>query len=285
MADDDRNSIEKLPAPVLVGLPVERTLWHLSLPADDKTSLRDQSLALTLLDHNLFRARDAVAFADAASGTLADGLVEDASRWYLQWIHRFDAVRSAVSQTELTQLDEESNRRAEAELASMDQDQRQIATRLDISEDLQNRSLSHATSSDWPIRISSIMPFERRDLCAMQHGEMESLPIASRGWRIQGFALKELCAALIFIGSVVVFMALRRRRISFAAFHQWPHTLGVAAGAAWWLWLVPAWLGILMIAASLFSAYWPNGPEHQNAETSSFVREAGSKRLRKSAIL
>jgi hypothetical protein len=76
---------------------------------------------------------------------------------------------------------------------------------------------------------------------------------------------------------------LRFGRISFDAIGLWPQAWGIAIGAAWWLWLTPDWLGLLIILASLFAACWP---AWQSVNAVNRLKrpafESGSKRLRDS---
>jgi len=51
---------------------------------------------------------------------------------------------------------------------------------------------------------------------------------------------------------------------------RWPHAIGVLIGILWWAWLSPSWLGLAIIAASVWHSLrfdWPGRSFRAEAST------------------
>jgi hypothetical protein len=73
----------------------------------------------------------------------------------------------------------------------------------------------------------------------------------------RGFAAGQsgqILAALVVVAVAAVALVARRRRWPLDEAVRWPHGLAVAAGLFWWLFLVPGFVGWLIIGVSLAAA-------------------------------
>ena len=69
-----------------------------------------------------------------------------------------------------------------------------------------------------------------------------------------------LVGSLAILGAAAAGVWLTRRPAATDFLYRWPHTIAFLFGIAYWAWLWPSWLGILIAAASLFLALrvgWP----------------------------
>ncbi len=76
-------------------------------------------------------------------------------------------------------------------------------------------------------------------------------PMEAQSWlpRLTG------CAALLVVLGVVA--VLIRRGLVSAWFARWPYLFGVGVGLAWWLWLAPSAVGLLIMLAVLLGQFLP----------------------------
>jgi len=75
---------------------------------------------------------------------------------------------------------------------------------------------------------------------------------------------------LVIAGLLVGTIWLMRRPAAVDFIYRWPHACGVLLGIAYWAWLWPSWLGILLAAASLWLAVrfaWPGRSLRTEAST------------------
>jgi hypothetical protein len=74
---------------------------------------------------------------------------------------------------------------------------------------------------------------------------------APRGWRLPpGLAARLAAVVSILLLSVLAVLCIRRGDFQEVTW-GWPHSVAVAAGLAWWLWLWPSyvgWLPIIVVA-------------------------------------
>jgi hypothetical protein len=280
--DRNKDGHFEFAAPTLVGLPVERTLWHIFAPGVAGAAILPSGKSVSELEHNLLRFKGTASLAEAASSILIDEPAGDAARWFGPWLRRFAQARNSLVLSKSTEQGDDQVRRVDAELNAIDQDQAQIAHRLEVSETIGQQTNDTTAATDWLHVASSIAPSSDTQTFAMLHGDGSSLEIAYPDLLADDNLRRTIIAAMVLAGSGAIVLAVRFGWVSFDAYGLWPQVLSVAIGAAWWLWLTPNWLGLLIILASLLTACWPAWQSANAVNLNRTALESGSKRLRDS---
>ena len=119
--------IDSLPAPQLVDLPVERTLWSISAPRSFGPATLRRESSISQLRHELLRYEATTALADSAAGLLLEESPENLNRWYAPWAKRFLDSRAALNRFLTTGAEDNSAANAAEEIATIEQDQARLA--------------------------------------------------------------------------------------------------------------------------------------------------------------
>jgi hypothetical protein len=80
---------------------------------------------------------------------------------------------------------------------------------------------------------------------------VEYLPSGARSW------LPRLAGIAVLLAAVAVLGLLLRRDLLGSCFARWPYLFGVGIGLAWWLWLSPSIVGLLIAVAVLLTKFLP----------------------------
>ncbi len=239
----------ELAVPRIAQLPVERTLWTFAAPPRRiaRTSQADQAtstgqIALARLEHHSVLIDRYI--------TAAGDDSPDTTRWYRRWL-RYWAAAHEAARTEISRLREETERRrARERIDELTQQQRQTAARLDaddaLGELLEAGAGTRGLSGPWRAAL-----FQGRSVVGHQvvggrseiSVDVTPLPatavldrlLATAGW-----------AAVLGLWALGLHWGLLKE-----AFRRWPQALGALAGLAWWVWLSPSALGLLLVTASV----------------------------------
>ncbi len=273
----------ELTAPSLVGLPVERSIWHIIAPAAAGRASLPSGKSVSEIEHYLSRLKVTASLADAAGSTLIDEPIDDSSRWYTAWLHRFAQVRASLVNAKSVEPDNEQSRRTEAELNAIDQDQIQLAHRLGLGQTLGELTNGKAVPFGWLQAASAVAPLDDSQTFAMLHGGGASLATTYQNWPAKDRFIRTLLAILVLSGSAALVFVIYKQWIALDGFTLWPQALGMTVGVSWWFWLVPGWLGLAIIAASLYAAWWQTLRSPKPVNPARPASESGSKRLRGNA--
>lgn len=236
-----------LAAPRVVKMPVERTIWTFSAPSYQVASLSEDVRRTTALQTAFARLECLDSLLERYAAVTGDDSAS-ALRWYRQWLHRWVAAREAVRE-EIRRLPEKTEQRAATErINELTGQQSGIAARLDaadvLAELLETDAAARAGSDAWHAAF-----FQGRRLLVEQAAgalpeiavQVTPLPAAPVVARVLAGAGWVLLLGLVAIGL--------RRGLLVEVFRRWPQAIGVLAGLAWWLWLSPSVLGLLLVAA------------------------------------
>jgi hypothetical protein len=227
-------------------LPVHRALWTVHGPPGVE-------LSQTLSPHQsdpaaleILRA-EAIAELTGTAAALAENEPAEAVQpWYLPWQHRFVQAAAAARQALLHSDDPDEAAVAEASLRALEQEQEQFSRQLGAVE-------STASAAAQPDAASQALELWQ----ARHRGPALYASIDSAGQlevRRAAFEwvdpLRRLAAILFLLALAVAVMILGQRRW-LAGLYAWRHVAGVAFGLAWWLWLSPGVVGLLLAVISL----------------------------------
>ena len=239
-------------APKLVDLPVRRTLWTVSSPSHCKPGPTDRASTVTAPEQDLLRLQNVAAMIELAAEAPGEQS-KDIIRWYRVWARRLAALRNRVRRqlSEATRTD--SAREVRAKLQSIDRQQTRIASRL-AAGDVFKQLSAEAPPTTAPDRLWSWTLDRPQPAVRLQFDdEASSIGLAYRQQGDGRLHYRLLCAAGLAVLAAGAVVGIRHGFWS-GLLCRWPHTLGVAAGLAWWLWLSPGILGLGIVLVSLVTA-------------------------------
>jgi len=223
-------------APMLGSLPVRQTLWTVSGPSE--LTLRSQDSATTTLvtplKHSLQRLENLTRLMDIAKESTVERS-PDSGGWHQAYSRRRavafrDAKRWLASAGE---SGEASNAAGLLNTAEMDQS---------LSESL----IGDGAAEVW--RNTQCRPqWATQHFISQTSGPVTlTCPHMEDGTLSRRLTLSAWLAGMTFFAMVGLW-----RGTWTSLFRQWPHLCGVAFGLAWWIWLRPEILGLLLVLLSL----------------------------------
>jgi hypothetical protein len=278
----DRTNERLLLAPALGDVPIQQTLWTVTPPALFALSIPPQGISsennnmegkegntregnitegsvVADWQQQWIRTRNNAAIVSTACQALeADG--DEIARWYPLWMRRLTMVRS-VLQREIAQLGvPESTRGVSMELKALDDEQLKIAERLEMADTYKElssvESTADASVESWKHSTDGL----GAPVCYVGGGNT-SLTIQYR--RVAGDEWSRRLGMVFALGGLAVCVAIGwRRGIIPHCLREWPHGVLMILGIAWWLWLWPSILGLLITLGGLVAVArrfpWPN---------------------------
>lgn len=240
-------------APSLGSLPVWQTLWSICGPAEFRAQLSGDQQPADVVQTDLIRLQGIAAVSELIQ-SLGLNSVEEPEKlapWQALWRRRWDTCRQQIRQ----ELSAERLRRSAplaAELETLDRKYKELGTRLDYGSGAAGPS-SLTSSLDprlWPAG-SSQPRATLRCLAAPGTAAMTVLlqspprpPHRERGLTLLGGGL---------LVAVATLGALRRWAGRLCC--RWPATVGFLLALAWWLWLEPSLVGLLLLLLLLL-VWW-----------------------------
>ncbi len=236
------------PAPEIPDAPVATSHWTVlgplagaSLTAGQSTTALQQALgrcqtAAEMLELGVQRAR--------LRGTPSS--TDEGERWFSAFVESYAVTRAAASVAADESPDRAESRLASAELEKIDH---RLATRFADRPSLA-KSLAEANARAAALRESQSSDEGFRFAAAVSRSRLSGTgqppnigPGASFG---RPWALRAACAAGL---ATLAFLLLRGGSVTQAvlASMRWPLGWWLALGLAWWLWLTPSVLGLLIM--------------------------------------
>lgn len=261
---------QRLPAPALGNLPVERTLWTICSPEGFQViQPGDNAALISPLRYELFRTRSSAELLNLPADVILLTPADELSVWFGDWARRAIGSRRMLDKRLLSAS--RANRVESGVQSEVGEIQAQFAAAGRGLNKTRDGGATPAAAADYlgllkQLEAQRLSGGETTDLwqraCAAQ-GSVARLLVqrGTGGPEISYFQGPErerlpriALAAAIGLGAVLAAWFCRRK--SAATLSRWPRLelLGVLAGVAWWLWLIPSVLGLAIVSASLISA-------------------------------
>ena len=232
-------------------LEVAQTLWTVLGPQGTRP-LESADDSVVSLQHQQMARIEALAELLQGAETTALALPkDDTANWYSLW-----ARRLAVAQRELKFAPPLPGPLSQAELARLaeiEQAQFDLADRLEIASKLTLAANQAATlppeAPRWISLGRQLRPAHRYVFA----GEQSSLQLATAP-AATSVTLKRMLVLALWVILAAGCLVLVRGSVLATLAARWPGLLVVLAGVLWSLWLVPFWLGIVLICLGLWAA-------------------------------
>ena len=254
---------QRLDAPKLGELPVERTLWTITGPAMFAPGETDAAAEVGPWSHDLAALEASNRLIESAS-TRAATAPDETFRWYWPWICRLVQHRKMLEQWIARTGRSPQTERIQAEIDTVSRQQADIVQRLGLGQALAQVSGNPPENADagelwtwWSQRPQAATR------CAFSAG-VDSITLSYR--RAEPGRLEPRLGSAAGLSLLVLAMLWVLKRGTLAEwFRRWPCAVGVVVGLAWWLWLAPSILGwgiVLMSLAAGLLPRWRHAPAH-----------------------
>jgi hypothetical protein len=279
--DDPIETYNELRRPVLLlsngsAVPVDVSLWTVSLPrqwAQSATLLP----AVTAVDHAALRLDRLVSIAESATSTARESTNADVANWFRTWSAMLKGVRDRA-----TGIGESSGTTPQVARTPQESIARP-SDRLDAWLKQQARRLGSAIPTDAAPQSAAIEPsfdlpaaFDQPGtLHFVSEGGTDRLALNLESPVTRGAAQGLGILVVAVFASATIWLARSPLGQDFIC--RWPHIVGILVGLLWWAWLAPSWLGLVIIAATLWHSLrfdWPG--RSIRAEASTVLRSTRS---------
>lgn len=255
-------------------VPAEVSLWSFALPHDSATRLVRGADETSEGEQAALRFDRMVSIAEAAKATAAELPSPDGFNWFLPWAKLLSDTRDRTQQTSIaTHVP-----RVESQVSHPSEDQiAQAATRLDKWLDDCRRIFADSNRENAAKPVTGMNSAQSRPV---------SLPAGAWSYYVAEGGNAELAldlrpssltpgesraiGLLAIVAAAAAGIWLIRRPAALDLLYRWPHLIGVVVGIAWWAWLWPSWVGLLIAAANIWLALrfaWPGRSLRTEAST------------------
>ncbi len=241
-ADHNGTGQRSLRAPVLRGMPVERTLWTVSsIDGGQRIALTDSTSKISPERQELLRLRTLGSVLDLPSDLEAERTAEELERWYAAWARRWQIVRRRLAREDIQRTAPETS----VAFESLDDEQAILARRYG-GEHLHEQ-----------IRADLANAPEERDLASARDAVRAAFQGGARTLTVQVFTAKDPSTSRWLFGGAAFSFALALAYLGLwlgasEYLARWFPLTCVVLGLAWWLWLTPALIGLAFIGAGLW---------------------------------
>jgi hypothetical protein len=242
-------------APRIADWEVEQSLWSVRGPDALGTGVPSAAEALGPLRPEVFRLRAAVdQIADVAADErrASAWTREDQALWFASRADRVARLLARCDDLAREGRNPEVVTVATADMRSVEQQAVEAARRMGLEgiwqAALRKKEFSADRSALLPVEGGSAAPPAR---CAF-HGPMHALAVRYPAAPVSDAPARWLLAGLVLSATVAAAWGLRRIRTDRAA--RWLPVVAIIAGLAWWWWLSPSVLGLLLAIVS--AAWW-----------------------------
>jgi hypothetical protein len=242
-----------LPAPQLVGLPVERTLWTLRTAGDaERVVPRNAESLPSALALEKWRLNNSADLIERTVGLLDDRRQQEIDHWYGGWGRRLLDAADRVRRAGWIAADAEAY--DPGAVTELNRQQRRIAERLQTTQlwDAWSGTPPRPAQAPDAWRVAT-EPFMATTYAANK-GKTESLELAAIDRASSAFWSRSAVTLVIVLLAGLAYGAFSRGWIQ-PLVAQWPHLGGVLLGLVWWLFLWPAFLGWLIVGISVLGVF------------------------------
>jgi hypothetical protein len=246
-------SQKKFEAPRLLDLQVDETLWTVYSPHSASAARGEAPAeAMSVAQQELHRLRSVTNLAQLPAEILGEHLPEEIARWYRPWRRRYLAARAALADA-LSSAGEAVAQSAEAiEAGALDAKISAVDARLGSSALKPQDALPRAVAADLlPIGGAAYRPARYLTKNASTALELRYSQAPTSGW--SGRIVAAIGLVVLAAGAIVW---LRKREVPQFA----PAGIIIAVGVAWWLFLAPSALGLLLILVGAGTLLRAPGP-------------------------
>ena len=244
-------------------LPIDLSLWSIARPRSSPSGDVDERDSVPPIDQAALRLDRMVSIAEAATPAAADAPTPDGANWFRQWAVLLGKVKDQTRQTvahsthpsnaaQVARPAEDQITRASERLQEWRVQAREL---IPMSESVTDSALSTAGRES----TASLAAPEQDLRCFVSEGGPDKIILEAIGQRSNSPYLQFGAIALIVIVATLVIWLLRTPAAN-DFFYRWPHPIGIAIGIMYWAWLWPSWLGLIVVAVSVWLALrfdWP----------------------------
>ena len=263
-------------------IPVEVGLWTIGLPGRSNNWKIEQAAVVARAQQAALRLDRLVSIADAALPAATDLPISEGRDWYLPWATRLAAMRQHALSTSAAQAD------ASVVLQVDSSSQEQLAKaseQLDAwieqcdemfeasgAAPLETSTVSQVASAPWEVLRR---PGSEWIYCVADGDSAELL--ANLENRAPTPGESKVRGLLAVLGTATALILLMRHPAAYDLLYRWPQAIAFLLGTAWWAWLEPSWVGLLIAAASMGLAMRTGWPSRSlPTEGSTVVRAGGT---------
>jgi hypothetical protein len=247
--------VQTLAAPILTGLPAERTLWTISAPDSVGRLSLNSAEHQTNSEQKLMRLQAWIELAESPARLYLEESSEELRDWYAPWLARIVASRVELAAAE--KAGNETNRTSlDDRIRALDQQQARLVERLQATVMVKQISDQTKSVAD-PADLWSLEPNAERQIAFAATSNLPELAISYPERRTNDFGWK--LAVVLSVLGLAGFPLVRRRRLpeevevraqsGFA-----PYLAGLCLAVVWLIWLTPVFIGLFVAAASVLGA-------------------------------
>ncbi|MCI0334158.1 MAG: hypothetical protein L0228_13150 [Planctomycetes bacterium] len=255
-------------------IPVEINLWSFGYPATSPRPSIGVTAEVTAAEHKILRFDRLLSIVEAATPTAVESPSPDGYNWFRPWASMLMRLRSdaldTMAQPAGRHLASQVTRPLEEQLAA-------VSARLDSWIEKSADSLarpeadeSTLNSADEELTAQSAITRSAEDwVYYITDGDLDHLSVDFAP-SVAGSVQSQYVALLAVVSLSIAAVALLRRPAVWDFLYQWPHAVGFLLGIAYWAWLEPSWLGLVIAAASVGLAFrtgWPGRAIRLDAST------------------
>jgi hypothetical protein len=253
-------------------VPVEISLWTITEPRRFADVRAADAARVSPLDQAALRIDRLASTVEAATGTATEAPTPDGDNWLRAWSA---LVRNVQTQTErlrtlptagpaAAQVSRTSEEQLDGASRRLDAWLQQVNAGQEASVATPANSSQPATAWMW-----TPPPGDAAVTCYVAEGGADRLAVHAARTNVTWLNTRFLPLAVI-AGLTGIIVWLLRSPVAADVLCRWPHTVVVVAGIIWWAWLWPSWLGLLIVAVSVWLALhfeWPGRSFRAEAST------------------
>ncbi|HEX3727790.1 MAG TPA: hypothetical protein VHV08_16170, partial [Pirellulales bacterium] len=239
---------QRFEAPRLVGLEVEKTLWTInSLPSFTIAAPSQNIAPVSSAKQSLTRLETIGALMQLPSEVIGEHLPEEILRWYRPWKRRYQESRKmfAAQLARFVQGGETSPEASEAR--RMDQQIEAVDARIG-SANLGTRPVISAPEA-WGLLLSSEHDWSPTYYQSL--GQVAQIDVRVATSYSSDIPARVAGGLAIVALGVFAALALRMRKLPDVS----PWIVVAVVGVAWWLLLAPSFVGLVLLAVALATAF------------------------------